>query len=125
MAYDLNLKIGSFEAAADLSAKQFRVVKMATGGKVDVFSGATDVPIGILQNKPTAGQTAEVALTGSISKADSDAALAVGDIVSGQTDGQLEVADAGDYIVGVVVLASGAAGELASVLVTCPGIAKA
>lgn len=124
MAYQKGGLILNFEAAADLSAKQFRAVKMATGGKVDVFSGATDVPIGILQNKPTAGQTAEVMVFG-VSKVDSDAALAVGDIISGQTDGQLEVADSGDYVVGQVVLASGAAGELASALITVPGIAKA
>ena len=124
MAYEKGGLILNFEAAADLSAKQFRAVKMATGGKVDIFSGATDVPIGILQNKPTSGQTAEVMVFG-VSKVDSDAALAVGDIVAGQTDGQLEVADVGDYIVGQVVLASGAAGEYASVLVTVPGIVKA
>ena len=124
MAYEKGGLILNFEAAADLSAKQFRAVKMATGGKVDIFSGATDVPIGILQNKPTSGQTAEVMVFG-VSKVDSDAALAVGDLLAGQTDGQLEVADSGDYIVGQCVFASGAAGDLASALITVPGIAKA
>ena len=124
MAYEKGGLILNFEAAADLSAKQFRAVKMATGGKVDIFAGATDVPIGILQNKPTSGQTAEVMVFG-VSKVDSDAALAVGDILAGQTDGQLEVADSGDYIVGQCVFASGAAGDLASALITVPGIAKA
>ena len=124
MAYEIPVLVVAFEAAADLSAKQFRVMKMATGGKVDVFSGATDVPVGILQNKPTAGQTAEVMVYG-VSKVDSDAALAVGDILAGQTDGQAEVADSGDFPIGVCVLASGAAGELASVLLNVSPVAKA
>lgn len=124
MAYEIPVLIVAFEAAADLSAKQYRVMKMATGGKVDVFSGATDVPVGILQNKPTAGQTAEVMLLG-ISKVDSDAALAVGDILAGQTDGQLEVVDAGDYPVGLCVEASGAAGEYASAMINPSLVAKA
>lgn len=124
MAYEIPVLIVSFEAAADLSAKQYRAMKMATGGKVDVFSGATDVPIGILQNKPKSGETADVLILG-ISKVDSDAALAVGDIIAGQTDGQLEVADAADYPMGQVVLASGAAGELASAVILPGLVAKA
>lgn len=124
MAYEIPVLVASFEANADLSAKQYRAMKMATGGKVDVFSGATDVFIGVLQNKPTSGQTAEVMLFG-ISKVDSDAALAVGDIIAGQTDGQFEVADSGDYVAGQVVLASGAAGELASAVIMPGHIAKA
>lgn len=120
MAYELPLFTVSFEAAADLSAKQFRAVKMATGGKVDIVNGATDKPIGILQNKPTAGQTAEVMLIG-ISKISSDAALAVGELISSQTDGQLEVADAGDYTIGHVVKASGNADEIASAFI-CPAL---
>ena len=124
MAYEIPVLIVAHEAAADLSAKKYRVVKLATGGKVDVVSGATDVPYGILQNKPTSGQTAEVMILG-ISKVESDAALAVGDIIAGQTDGQLEVADAADFPIGLVVEASGAAGELASAFINPSLVAKA
>ena len=55
----------TFTAGADLSSAQFKFVKIdnATGDVVAV-SGATDRPVGVLQNSPTAGQAAEVTIVG-------------------------------------------------------------
>src|SRR3990167_10747596 len=113
MAYEVPVLILSFEADGDLSAKQFYAVKMSTGPKVAIISGATDVPIGILQNNPTDGKMAEVMVFG-VSKVSSDAALTVGTVLAPQTDGQLEAADSGDYPIGQVIKASGAADEIAT-----------
>ncbi len=50
----------SHEAAADLSAKQFHVVKTDSNGKVVLASGATDKVLGVLANAPILGDTADV-----------------------------------------------------------------
>jgi hypothetical protein len=125
MAFEKGGLIVNFEANADLSAKQYRAVKMVTGSKVDVCSAATDVAVGILQNKPSAaGQTADVMIFG-LSKVDSDAALAVGNLISTSSDGQLQVAVATNYPIGHVVFASGAAGELATAIIAPAYVVKA
>jgi hypothetical protein len=55
----------SFTAGADLSSAQYKFVELdnATGNVVAV-NGATDRPIGVLQNAPTSGQAAEVTIVG-------------------------------------------------------------
>lgn len=50
------------EAAADLSAKQYFIVKLDSNGKVALAAAATDAFIGVLQNKPKSGENAEVRL---------------------------------------------------------------
>ena len=116
----------SFKADADLSAKQFRFVKMtANPREVGVCSAATDRPIGILQNKPdTAGKAAEVMVIGR-SKVDSDAALNEGDAIGPSADGQAIAktqttgGDTTEYVGGTVIAASGAAGEMAEAVIQC------
>jgi len=55
----------TFVAGEDLSAKQYHFVKIDNGdGEVVAVNGATDRPIGVLQNAPTAGQAAEVTIVG-------------------------------------------------------------
>jgi hypothetical protein len=52
-------------AGADLSAKQYHFVKIDNGtGQAVAVDGATDRPVGVLQNNPTAGQEAEVLIVG-------------------------------------------------------------
>ena len=51
----------SFVAEADLSAKQFYAVEFGTTSpQVDLPDAAGDVCAGILQNKPKAGEAAQV-----------------------------------------------------------------
>ena len=68
MAYEINqysVKI-TLPAAADLSTKQYYFVKVNTSGQAALCSGATDRPIGVLQNTPTSGQAAEVLVVGAV-----------------------------------------------------------
>jgi len=51
-------------AGEDLSAKQYHFVKIDGAGAAVAVSGATDRPLGVLQNNPTAGQEAEVLISG-------------------------------------------------------------
>lgn len=104
-------------AGADLSALQYYYVKLSTTDTVVVCAAATDVPIGILQNAPTSGQEAVIMATG-ISKVNSNAALSIGNLIGTAADGQADAKTAGtdttEYVVGVVLEASSAAGELAT-----------
>lgn len=116
------VRLPGFTAAADLSGKQFHFVKLSGAGQVTACSAATDVPVGVLQNKPTAGQAAEVVVVG-VTKVSSDAALARGDLIGTSADGQADKkvpgTDTTEYVVGQVITASGAAGGLATALVNC------
>lgn len=113
----------SFKAGADLSAKQFYFVKLdTTVGQVVVCAAATDIPIGILQNKPTSGEEAEIVALG-ISKVSADAALAINDQIGTSADGQADPkvngTDPTEYVVGRVLTAVSNAGELATVIINC------
>lgn len=122
MAYEIPILLESKEAAVDLSAKQFYFVELASTGKVDACNAATDKPYGVLQNKPTAGKTAVIMRLG-VSKVNSDAALAIGDLIGTSADGQADAktpgTDTTEYVVGMVEEASGAAGELATASINC------
>lgn len=74
------------EAGEDLSAKQFRFVKLNSSGKA-VVSGAGDPAIGVLQNKPESGYAAEIQI-GGIAKVEVDAAVTAGDKLMSSADGQ-------------------------------------
>jgi len=119
------IMIPGLKAAADLSAKKYRFVKLSAAGEVDVCSGATDKPIGVLQNAPTSGQVAEVLAFG-ISKVEADAALSAGALIGTSADGQADAktpgTDTTEYVVGTVLTATGAAAGLASCLINCMNV---
>jgi len=123
MAYKASqpLKI-TLEAAADLSAKQYHFVKVDADGKAAACNGATDVPIGVLQNDPTAGQTCEIVVVG-VTKISSDAALDEGNLIGTSGDGQADAktvgSDTTEYVVGQMMTATGAAGVIGTALVNC------
>lgn len=90
MAYEgAQLKLGNLTAAADLSAKQYHFVKLASATTVNVCTAITDVPIGVLQNTPTSGQAAEVCIFG-ITKVVADGILAAGNIIGTSSDSQAD-----------------------------------
>lgn len=90
MAYEAaQIKFGQLTAGADLSAKQYHFVKLASATTVDVCSAITDKPIGVLQNTPTSGQAAEVCIFG-ITKVVADGTLAAGNIIGTSSDGQAD-----------------------------------
>jgi hypothetical protein len=107
-------------AGADLSAKQYYFVKLSAAFTVDVCSAVTDIPIGVLQNDPISGEEARVCAFG-LSKVNSDAALAVGNIIGTAADGQAAAYAAGTdttkYLCGQVVQASTAAGGYATAFI--------
>ena len=113
---------GSKEAAADLSALQYRAIKLDADGKAAQSTAAADVCYGILQNKPAAGETAEVAHSGP-SKAEIGAAVNEGAILVSSADGQLvPVSAADEYGLCQAVTAGTSAGDVIDVIITHNGL---
>jgi hypothetical protein len=79
-------------ANADLRTKQYYCVELLSTEKVDVCNNAGDIAIGVLQNKPAAGQAAAVRTAqNSKSKVVSDGsgtAIGVGDWVGTNASGK-------------------------------------
>lgn len=56
----------SFVAENDLTSNQYYFVELGgSANEVDVCDGATDKPLGVLQNKPDSGEAANVRVEGS------------------------------------------------------------
>lgn len=111
-------------ASADLSAKQFCCMKVDTSGYAAVADGGAAIPehiIGVLQNKPdAAGKPAVIQIAG-ISKVYASAALAtIGVKLSSTSDGYVDAAGATDIVVGILLEAAGAAGDIVTMIISGP-----
>ncbi len=114
MAYESpGIDLGTLTAAADLSGKQYYFVKLASATTVNVCTAITDIPIGVLQNDPTSGQSAVVRIFG-LTKVSADGTLAAGNIIGTSADSQADAISRGTdnsvTILGQAVEA-GSAGE--------------
>lgn len=88
MAYEIPgvAKI-TFPAGGDLHLLQYHFVKLNSSGEVVTIAAATDYPVGILQNTPTLGQSAEIMLRG-VSKLKATAAgFTNGDLIGPNATG--------------------------------------
>ena len=120
MAIELAGTVFEFRAATDMSTYgAYKLVKLAaTAFSVDMISAATDVPIGIIENTPSAGQGANVRLLngGGFGKVQADAVIGIGSPAMASADGQVASAVYGGatgtaFIVGVTLEAATAAGD--------------
>jgi hypothetical protein len=114
MAYEsAQVRFGNLTAGADLSSKQYHFVKLASATTVNVCTAITDLPIGVLQNNPTSGNTATIAIFG-VTKVVADGTLAAGNILGTSADSQADAIVAGTdttvYVMGQAITA-GSAGE--------------
>ena len=107
MATTQTMRTIVLDAGADLSAAQFELVKLNTAQQVILVAATTDIPIGVLQNKPDAsGKRALIALLdGAILKLKAGAAITAGALVG--LDGTFgrggAPGDAGEVDVGVAL----------------------
>lgn len=130
MAWEVDgvVKLVGHTAGADLSSKQYHLVKLAANKTVAVCAAVTDVPIGVLQNTPAAGQAAEVTIIG-ISKVVADANLATTDLIGTSADGQAAKktpgTDTTNYVIGQVLEENTAAGGLITAVINCAAPARA
>lgn len=118
----------SWLAAADLSASQFCVVKMSAAKTVALGTAATDVVIGVLQNKPAAAGRAATVRHFGFSKAKAGAVITAGDELSIDSSGRVILAAPATktthYLIGRAVTAAAAANDIIEILV-CLGIQHA
>lgn len=123
MATENRILDESFPAAEDLSNDQYRFVVLTSTGTVRRPDSETEVCYGILQNAPAADEAAVVRVLGR-SKLQVNASLGIGTFVMQEyvsaTDAGKGKTSAGApmYTRAVVVEASGAEDDLASVLLT-------
>lgn len=122
-AYEIRGTIRTLIAAADYSAKQYHFVSVeATTGKALLNAAITAKTIGVLQNKPLAGEPASVMING-ISFVVADGTLAAGDSIGSSSDAQAATIAEGSattvYKVGTCLVGAGA-GNLATVELNLP-----
>ncbi len=112
----------TFKAASDLSAAQFKFVKMTANNTVDLCSSATDKPIGVLLNSPASGQQAAVLISG-VTKVVGSAALSagaqIGTTASGTAVALVAGTDTTKYVVGTVLDGSANANEIVTAAIDC------
>lgn len=117
----------TYTASADLSAKQYRFVKISGDARCTVCAAITDKPIGILQDNPVAEGSALVMQSG-ISKVVAGAELTAGALVGTDANGAAVPIVAGTdttaYIVGHVKIGA-ASGAIAEVAFDCMAPARA
>jgi len=129
MAWEIpNLTI-SLKAAGDLSSDQYKFMTLDSSGDAVLCTAVTDIPVGVLQNKPdAAGKVAQLMVIGA-GKVKAVGALTIGWLIGTFSDGLAERKTPGtettEFIVGQVLEATGAANELATALINCASPARA
>ena len=105
-AFEKTLKAGE-----DMSTKQYYIVQLAVDGDLELGEGATDLLVGVLQNKPKENEAALYRFLGTAKVKAGVGGAAVGDKITSDASGTaivtttdkdtiigkaLQVADAGD-----------------------------
>jgi hypothetical protein len=116
MAISENKTCITLVAAADLSAKQYYFVAVDTNGQA-ALTGDDGNPIGVLQNKPTAGQAATICIDG-VTKVyvGTESGLGAGYNVGCDANSAAKVSDTGSYRLGVSLEDPTADGDIISML---------
>lgn len=113
MAFEvLGRAAAGLTASADLSAAQFLVQKLTAADTVatETVQGI-GTSLGILQNKPTSGQSAEVWVEGT-SKCVAGAAYAFGVLLMSNTAGKMVLATATNHAIAIARQATSGADEI-------------
>lgn len=122
MAVKGPLETYTLEAAADLSGKQYHIVRLSAADKCDQASYNLDTNIiGVLQNKPQAGEFATIA-DGGISKVVAGGTVSVGNPVTTNGSGRAVAVTSGSNarVIGTALEAASADGDVISVRLNRP-----
>lgn len=99
-------------AGEDMSTKQYYIVQLAADGDIELGEGATDLLVGVLQNKPAAGEAALYRFGGT-SKVVSAGSVAIGDWVTSDTAGKaVATTTDGDITIGRALEAGTTDGDI-------------
>ena len=124
MAYEISnnaLKV-TLVAGADLSAAQYKFVKMSADNTCVLCSAATDAPIGVLQNDPASGEEASVLVIGGtklVAGAAIAAGVKIGTSSTGKADAKVAGTDTTEYTVGAVLQSSAADADILTAVINC------
>lgn len=118
MSFDFNQQLDiSFEASGDLSADQYRFVKIDSNGQI-ALCGRGDLAAGILQDKPAAlnraGQVRTV--SGTVSKIVLGGSVTKGQSLVSDANGKAVNASSSDNNYLGIALESGSSGQIAAML---------
>jgi len=97
--------ITGFVAGADLRTHRYKVVKITAGledqpGTVGLSDSQGEACLGVLQNAPNTGETAEVLVSGRTPMVASNATITAGNMLVSEGNGTAEAAASGDYVFG-------------------------
>lgn len=99
-------------AGADLSTKQYYIVKQNSSAAIVLASLATDVIVGVLQNKPKSGEAALYRFGGT-SKVVASAPISIGARVTSTSTGKAVATTTNkDVVIGTALEAAGADGDI-------------
>lgn len=108
------------QAAADLSAKQYHLVRLSAAGQVNISSLATtSAGCGVLVNKPTSGQFASVRY-GGIDYVVYGAATSANAWITCNGSGRAIAAGSGDMVYGRAIAAASQDGDTIKTLLFPP-----
>lgn len=115
----MSQQIADFErtgtAGEDLSAKQYYIVQLSAAGAIEVGEGATDLLVGVLQNKPASGEPALYRFLGT-SKVVSDGTPTLGSWVTTDSAGKATPTTTdGNITIGRALEAAAADGDIIEV----------
>lgn len=132
MAIEIDNFTFTLPAAADLTTKQFFIVKVDSNGKAALASTG-QYAIGVVQNKPNTDEAASIRNSG-VTKIVAGGAITAGDLVKSDSNGKAAVAVLGtaaagghpvngSSVIGVALDTVANANELVTVLLTHSGVA--
>ena len=99
-------------ASEDLSEKQFYIMQMDSDGNMEIAESATDLILGVLQDKPESGQAGTYRHAGT-SKVVASAAIAIGaDVTTTSAGKAVTTTTQGDKVIGIALEAAAADGDI-------------
>ena len=112
----------SWKTATDLSSSQYMAVKMSAAKTVAIGDANGDLGVGILQNKPTSGEAAQVfTQCGGICKVYAGAAITYGAVLTPNASGHMITTTTDtDIVFGYATESAGAAGDIIEMLFVGP-----
>lgn len=115
----VSLSIGHLTANGDQSANQYKFVTVGASG-VQVASGTTNRVIGVLANKPTAGQPCTIDVTGVMEVIAGASGIAAGDTIYLKADGTVTKVNTSTRV--GTALEAATSGALFTALIDCADV---
>lgn len=103
MAFEI-VRMKSIKATSSLAASQYLFVKLDSNGQI-VLCGSGQYAIGVLQDKPAAGDPGAVCGPGDITKVQCGGTINAGGDVSCDSSGKAVAATSGAYVLGQALTA--------------------